>query len=347
MPRAVVDAETVPESVVFSTFKGLKNTVTSERLETTDLERALNVDLDDVGQLHRRRGYVLKSAGNCHSIYTNGGTTYGVKDGVLGVINPNYSFTALLSGVGADRVAYVSIGDATYFASRAVSGRINADNTVSPWGAASDAGLWLSPVINPTSTLGAVAGRLLGAPPLATALAYLNGRIYLANGRTLWATELYMYDYVDKTKSYKMFEDEITGIGAVTDGLYVGTESGVWYLSGTLNEMKRTRMADYGVMPGSMVETPADFIGLEKAQSKTAIMMMTTGGVYAGLDNGGFYSITEDRVWLPQAVNVSALFRKQDGVNQYLAVANSGGTPVSNTRIGDYVDAEIIRFQGA
>ena len=43
------------------------------------------------------------------------------------------------------------------------------------------------------------------------------------------------------------------------------------------------------------------------------------------------------------AGSAAAFYRRQDGVNQYIAVTNSGGTPSANTRIGDYVDAELIR----
>jgi hypothetical protein len=75
--------------------------------------------------------------------------------------------------------------------------------------------------------------------------------------------------------------------------------------------------------------------------------MLTSDGLYACLDGGNVVNLTQDRMLFPQAVRVNSLFRSQDGVNQYIGVADSAGSPSSNTRIGDYVDAEIRRFQGA
>jgi hypothetical protein len=61
-------------------------------------------------------------------------------------------------------------------------------------------GTWFSPVYTPTDTLGEVGGTLLGDPPKATQIEAYKGRIYLAvEGKTLWATELYRYHYVDRT----------------------------------------------------------------------------------------------------------------------------------------------------
>jgi hypothetical protein len=77
-----------PESVILGAFKGLKNTVSRERLGPDDLERAVNVDIDDVGQLRRRRGRVRKQTGSWHSIRTFTLKVLGVKDGTLGIINP-------------------------------------------------------------------------------------------------------------------------------------------------------------------------------------------------------------------------------------------------------------------
>ena len=45
-----------PQTIVLSGFSGMKNTVSEERLKQDELFAAVNVDIDDVGQLRRRRG---------------------------------------------------------------------------------------------------------------------------------------------------------------------------------------------------------------------------------------------------------------------------------------------------
>lgn len=338
------------DSVVINQFKGLKNTVSAERLRANELVRALNVDIDDVGQIHRRRGYTRKATGNFHSLYNNGVRTFVVKDNTLSVVNPDYTFIGIKTNIGPGPLAYVTVGDNTYFTSAVTSGYVNNTTlTVYPWGQNGGDGLWLSPVVNPTATLGQVDGKYLGAPPLATDMDWFQGRIYMAQGNVLWATELYNYNYVDQTKNYYYFEDPITIVGAVTDGFYVGTTRAVYFMSGTFNALKREPLTSYGAIPGSLVYVPVELIHPEDSMpnSKNAVVFMTTSGLNAGFDDGVCYNLTQNDVLLPDMVSMPAMFRRQDGVNQYVGVANSAGTPSSTARIGDYADAEIRRFSGA
>lgn len=340
-----------PETIPFSTFAGLKNTVSSERLEPADLEAAVNVDIDDAGQLRRRRGQTEVAAGNFHSLSSSTVRTYVVKDGAICLVNPNYTFTQLLAGAGPDPVCYQQPGDDVYFSSASVSGIIRSDLSVDEWGAEVSPGVWWSPVVNPTATLSPIKGKLLGKPPMATAIVVYHGRMYLASENVLWVTELYAYSKVDKTRNYVMFEANITMLGAVEDGIYVGTEAGVWFLSGAAWPMRRVSVTDDAVVAGSMIPVPGDLVnpGGQSGTSPTkgAVMFMTTGGLCVGMDGGACYNLTQTRHLFPAAQSGAAMFRKQDGLNQYVGVLNSGGTPVSDARIGDYLDGEIVRFRGA
>lgn len=341
--------QVAPEPVVIAGFKGIKNTVTPERLSAEDLERAINIDLDDAGQVRRRRGYTLAAAGSYHSLFTaQGGTIYGVKDNDLGIIRADYAFTVLRGGVGPQPVAYVQVGEDIYFSSATTSGVIHSDETVTAWGALVSPGEWHSPVVNPTTTLPAIAGKVLGAPPLATSLAYYNGRIYLANGKTLWATELFLYGLVDKTRTYLQFESDITMVGAVSNGLYVGTRTAVWFLSGAFNEMRRVIALDAGAVPHSMVTVPTDVATRSnEALTRATLMFMSERGVCLCQDGGIISNLTQTKVLMPTTIDAAAMLRQQDGINQYVGVLTSPGVPTSTARVGDYIDAEIRRFQGA
>lgn len=344
MSRAEEERErSLTQPITFNKFEGMKNTVSRTRLTPTELERGLNIDIDDRNQIFRRRGFEQKVAGNFHSLWTGERFVLGVKDGSLGVINPDYSFETLLDDAGDARISYDEIADTVYFSSLDVSGKILADKSVVAWGAVASDNTWLSPVVNPTSTLQPQNGQLLGKPPMATSIASLNGRMYLANGSLLWATELYLYDYVDKTRNFIQFEAPITVLGAVTDGLYVGTEEAVWYLDGPLGQMRRRQISEAGAIPGSLVPVTAELVRPERNQSRRAVCFMTHDGLYAGLDSGTCYNMTETSFLFPAASSAAAMFRKQDGVNQYVGVLDSAGTPSSAARIGDYVDAEIVR----
>ena len=342
------------ETIALDSFSGLKNVISAVRLTPRDLERAVNIDLDDAGQVRRRRGRRQVASGAFHSLFlSDSGKVLGVRNQTLGVIRPDYSFFPLMTGIGAcppaAQLAYVQVGDSIYFSSPNECGIISQSHeTVASWGPAKD--IWLSPVINPTAGLPAIAGRLLGAPPLATYLAYWNGRIYLAQDNLLWATELYLYTMIDKTKNFFQFEAPITMVGAVGDGVYVGTQEGCWFLSGSsLKELKRVRVLDSPVIPGSMVYMPSEManppqvdLGADQPVS-LAVLFMTSNGYCAGQNGGQCYNMTEAKVIFPEAVSAQAMYRKQDGAHHYVVTLDSGGAPVASAAIGDYVDAELIR----
>lgn len=349
----------IPETppVVLNKFDGLKNTVEATRLTAQDLEFAINVDLDDVGQLHRRRGKIKVASGSFGSLYTTSeNVVFGTKNGSLGVIRPDYSFIPIDTGYPLDPLAYVQVGSTLYFSSRTRAGKVRLhDFQVTPWGALPD--LWLSPVVNPVPSLPQIRGKLLGPPPLATILAYFNGRIYMGSDNMVWATEMYLYDYVDKTKNFWQFEAEVTMIGTVTDGLYVGTTEGLWFISGkTFAEMSRQRVMDNGVIPGSMVYAPAEIANPGTVQvpigqrqdtdQKVAVLFLTQAGYCGGQDGGVCFNYTEQKFEFPDVRSATSVFRRQDGTSQYLAVANSGGTPSASARIGDHVDVQLVRGGG-
>lgn len=344
------DPNALPESIILGQFAGVRNTVARNRLGQGDLEQALNIDIDDVGQARRRRGYSLGAAGAFHSVRNVGTQVYGVKDGVLGVIGADLSFRSLAHVVGAEPLSYTRVADTTYFSSLTASGKI-VDDTVLPWGAATDDGTWLSPVITPTTTLGELFGRQITAPPMASEIEAHNGRIYLGAGRYVWATELYLYDYTDRTRNFLQFEEEITMIVSSGDGLYVGTTANLWFLKGTLGDgLVRTNVIGSGVLKGSAVTAPtADVHPSNKAgpvPEGTCTIFMTTDGICAAFERGEVHNLTRGRVVFPGAVGAAALYREDSGVSSYVAVADSAGGPATNARIGDFVDAEIVRRGG-
>ena len=351
MPNPPAQSAPDDDGVKLTKFAGLKNVVASERLGPDELELAINVDLDDVGQLSRRQGQTLLLAGATTSLYqSQAGKIFCVREGVLGQFLPNATFNAIETGYDNAVLCYAQVGDDIYFSggSSGVSGILSESQlTVSSWGPAND--FWLSPVVNPTSTLPSIRGRLLGKPPAATVLCYFNGRIYLAQNNLVWYTELYSYSLVDRTKNFYQFEAPVTMLGAVTDGIYVGTTEGVWFLAPTGQGMKRTRVLDSGVIPGTMAMIPGELanpsqVGLdEETPVKVSIAFMTKTGYCGGQDGGNCYNYTEEKFIFPAMLYGAGLFRRQSGINQYVVSANSAGDPVQDARIGDYVDATIRR----
>lgn len=350
------DDQQQPESLKFEAFDGLTNTVDRERMKPRDLARALDIDLDDAGQPHRRRGRRLVDSAPYHSLWNaNDGTIYGVRHGQLGIINPDYSFTSLNTTVGGAPISgplgnpYCQVGSDIYFGSPSRSGVIRHKlGVVDPWGQSQD--IWYSPVVNPTATLPAIRGKLLGAPPVAQFIIVFNSRLYMATGNMLWATEQHLFNYVDKTKNFFQFEGVITMLGAVTDGIYVGTTEGLYFMGGTrLDDLKRIRVMDSGVIPGSAVVIPSELANPPQTGPgvdtplEVSISFMTTRGFCVAEDSGKTTNLTEGKMFFPVAQRASAFFRRQDGMNHYIVVADSEGDPLNGARFGPYVDRAIKR----
>lgn len=349
MASAPPGAPPPPESVVVSRFAGMQNLNTRERLDKSDLSVALNVDLDNAGQLHRRRGFTRKLTGSWHSVYSTEGRTFGVKDGYVGLLADSFAFTPL-AFVGDAAVEYAAVAGETYYASQTSSGRIASDGTWHPWGSPDGQTIWLSPVTSPNDNVGAVRGKLLAPAPVPRTdhITYFHGRIYMAVDNILWATELYAYDWIDRTRNFMPLDAQITMLQAVSDGLYVGTTRSIYFLQGSIAEgFKVTNLVDVGVLPGTDITMPADRVHPMGRQapvhSSGSVVFTTQDGIYAGFDGGEVYNLTIGRMFFPDAVRGAALYREQDGVNQYIATLDSAGTPVNRARIGDYIDAEIIR----
>jgi hypothetical protein len=336
-----------PESVILGSFKGLKNTVARERLGPNELERAINVDIDDVGQVRRRRGYVRKLTGKWHSIRTFTLKVLGVRDGVLGTLVDGYTFTSLGVFVGSLPLAYTEANGEIYFCNNQASGVVRVDDAVEPWGKTGGQGLWLSPVLDETSTLGPVAGDLLGDPMKGNCIEAYKGRIYIADGKTLWATELYRYHLVNRTRGFMQFEHDITLVMAVDDGLYVGTTGGLYFIKGVFGQFQLSAITSDTVLPGSGQFVPTELVHPQARNAPVpqgvAAVFMTSGGVVAGFDGGTCYNLTIEAVVFPGGVTAAALFRQDSGANHYVAAIDSFGGPAANARIGDYCEAEIVR----
>jgi hypothetical protein len=333
--------EELPESIILGQFTGMKNTVSQERLAPTELERATNVDIDDAGQLRRRRGYDRVIAAPFHSLKSIGGKVFGVRSGMLGRVLTDYSFISIVA-VGDAPVAYTEVNGEVYFCNTMASGVIGLTDVLSAWGQTDGQGLWLSAVTTPTETLGAVRGKLLGDPIKATEIEAYKGRIYLADGKTLWATELFQYHYIDRTRGFMQFEHDITLLMAVDNGIYVGTVGGLYFI-----QVKLSHIGSDAVLAGSGQYVPAELVHPQARNAPIptgeAAVFMTNSGIVAGFDGGTCYNLTSGTMAFPAGVSAAALFRQDQGANSYIAAVDSAGGPSANARIGDYVDAEIRR----
>lgn len=128
----------------FSAFAGVNNTLSPERLHslpsrdnpTCDLVVAVNVDIDNSGQVARRVGTTQKVAGAAHSIWALDNDCLYVQGTTLKRLNADFSSTTLATGLTAELpLVYVPVNGRVYWSNGLQTG-VYADGGARSWGIA-------------------------------------------------------------------------------------------------------------------------------------------------------------------------------------------------------------------
>jgi hypothetical protein len=75
---------------------------------------------------------------------------------------------------------------------------------------------------------------------------------------------------------------------------------------------------------------PGDYAlvaGEPALQYRNAVMFMTEDGLIAGFNGGFCRNLTENEMIFPKALNAVPMFRKRDGINQYVVATETGARP--------------------
>ena len=107
----------------------------------------------------------------------------------------------------------------------------------------------------------------------------------------------------------------------VDDGIYVGTEKDLVFLSGTTWDQLAFVPTQRGpVVPGSGVTAPGDRVKLgDGSGAGTAMLCIAGGEIVAGFGGGQTTRLTGNR-YKSAATEVCAAFREVNGIPQYLAI---------------------------
>lgn len=170
-------------------------------------------------------------------------------------------------------------------------------------------------LVLPCRTLGA------RAYPVGTVTASWRGRILVAVGDVLWASRPSAPHLCD-WRDFKPMGARITAVQPVGEGVYVGTDDDLIFLSGSSwNDLAFVPMKTGPVVLGSGVEAPGGQIKVGDGTGSGDAMICIAGGeVVAGMQGGQVVSLSENR-YRTKANEVWATFRYLEGVGpQYLAV---------------------------
>lgn len=115
---------------------GLDNLSRESDLPEGMLRTAENVDIANAGNAICRKGLRLVTSGACHSFYAhpNGNFALVVKDGVLGRLDWDETFTALVTLDKNVDVRYAELNSSVYWTTPYQVGMVTSTGTLSAWG---------------------------------------------------------------------------------------------------------------------------------------------------------------------------------------------------------------------
>jgi hypothetical protein len=157
--------------------------------------------------------------------------------------------------------------------------------------------------------------------PVGSLLEYYNGRIFVAQGNVIWFSEPFAYELCDLSNNYVMLEDDVTGIGAVDDGLWLTTSHKSYFASNPNPPYKFIERSEDGAIKGTMKHVPAEHFGGKP--NDLYVMWTSPKGITLGQLGGALQNLTESVFTFPHAAYGTSLFRRSRGINQFITALKS------------------------
>lgn len=157
-------------------------------------------------------------------------------------------------------------------------------------------------------------------PPSGHALAYANGRIYIAVGAFIFGTTELGYEYVDLRDFLALDGSRVRVLAGLESGLFAATDHAAYFLRGkTFADMEMTIVATQGGVEGSLVYVDGErATGLKELAGRRCVLFTTGAGVLLGLPDGTVMNLTQERYRFDATELGSAVFHENTKLNSYL-----------------------------
>lgn len=274
------------------------------------VQKADNVDVNDDGELLRRRGFSNVYGGNVHSFWSNEDSdlVLFVEDGTLKRLNLNMTPTILLPYIGDSHMEYVEVNKIVYFSNEQVIGFIK-DGVVNPFATPSEK----------------FKVRMKGGQ----VIEYYKARLYAAKDNVIRYSDVLDLTRMDERSEFIQMEDRITMMKAVDSvqggGLYVGTRKKVYFFLGddpVEGKFLNVKVLDVGAFEGSAIKVVDDW---GRGVEEQAVIFGTPFGVYLGRNGALITHMTPNYSIMVEGEGVitraTSILKDDRGFDQYLMVA--------------------------
>lgn len=253
---------------------------------TSDLQVAVNVSIDESLRVKSRKGVSELQSGNFHSLFSDKGDCFVVKDTALYQVAEDGTLQGIRSELTDAKMDFAQVGDRTYYTNGYEKGYILGGTSYS-WSKGTYTG--------PTST------RHFVGPPVGTHLAEFNGRMFIGQENVLWWSEPFNFGLYNRAESFAQFYTNIRMIKPVAGGIFVSTEKNTWFLEGQLPLQFRTyTVLNYPAIEwtDSIQYISSGDLGVEV--SGLCAVWAGEEGVILGLPTGQVINLNKDKVIYPE-----------------------------------------------
>lgn len=173
-----------------------------------------------------------------------------------------------------------------------------------------------------------------------------RGRLWVALGELLTASEPFQYGVTQLDFNTIPFSEHITGLGAAGEqggGFFVGQRSKVYFLEGdSPGQMALREQYPAGMVEGTLTMIPGARLPFEAPPSAPVpIWLATNGVVCVGLPDGSVAPLTEGRYAAAVGKTGAGMFVQRDGESRYVTTTQD---PDENTFAAtDEVSYEVVR----
>ncbi len=295
---------------IFESTAGLDTKSDPAKLKWTpeggfmDLAVAYNIDISDIGRISRRKGFTRRFASGAHSIFAYGSICLFVTDNALTVLHEDFSTNAIRNVTPGARMDYEPVGNEIYYANGHEIGVVIAGSSF---------GWVFTEYIGPETT------RTFSNPPIGRLIEYYNGRVYIVQDDVVWYSEPFNLNAFDLARNYIQLPGYIRMLKAVAGGLYVSTETDIFFYKGsTPEDFHEVKVADYPAIEGTaqVIQGRINFgqdgkpdVEVAWGLEKSAILLAEKGVCWGG-SGGEFFNLTEKRIKLPKASTGAGLFHE-------------------------------------
>ena len=176
-----------------------------------------------------------------HSLWSNGNICLFVQGPDLKRLNPDYTATTVLPGVGPARMVYVEVAGTVYLTNGTVIGYVR------------EGAFTTFPDPGQTYKTQMIPGHLIE---------YFNGRLYVARDNEIWFSDPMALGRTDERRNFKQLPSRVTLMSAVDDGIYVSDLERTYFMGGgDPGEAVLIDKTDYPAIPYTAQKIDAARIG--------------------------------------------------------------------------------------